>query len=102
MTGSRQFRLGGAVSIFARAAPEPSGKSPLRVRSKGWRVSRAVWLRSGGGVPGWWRMMLRVRLPCSRIWWVKLEGADGASLLVGRGFLGRLGVPGGRRVEGLL
>ena len=52
MTGSRKFRFGDAMSILARSTRDPSGNSPLRMRSKRSRFSCFERLRCGLSLPG--------------------------------------------------
>jgi hypothetical protein len=51
-TGSRRFKFGLAMSIFARSVCEPSANSPARMRRKRSRFSATERLRNGLSVPG--------------------------------------------------
>src|SRR5438067_2257073 len=52
MTGSRRFRFFDAMSILARRVLDPSGNSPLRMRSSRSRFSSTDRLRYGDSLPG--------------------------------------------------
>ena len=52
ITGSRIFKFGEAMSIFARKTRAPSGNSPARIRSNRSRFSSTGRLRYGLSLPG--------------------------------------------------